>query len=112
MALAPVGSRERLLVYLMDARDVPAGPVVPGWILASGADATEEDGAESALTEREMDVLRLVALWWSNERIGDELGVSMNTVRTHLANLRAKLDAEKRLEAVMAGLRLGLLELR
>ena len=33
-------------------------------------------------------------------------------VRTHLANLRGKLGAETRLEAVMAGLRLGLLELR
>ena len=39
-------------------------------------------------------------------------GVTLNTVRTHLANLRGKLGAETRLEAVMAGLRLGLLELR
>ena len=55
---------------------------------------------------------RLVALGWSNERIGDEMGVTLNTVRTHLANLRGKLDAETRLEAVMAAVRLGILELR
>ena len=96
----------------MDALETPAGPVAPGWILGSGSEAATCGDAESALTAREMDVLRLVALGWSNERIGDELGVSMNTVRTHLANLRAKLGAETRLEAVMAGLRLGLLELR
>ena len=36
-------------------------------------------GDENALTSREMDVLRLVALGWSNERIGDELGVTLNT---------------------------------
>ena len=55
---------------------------------------------------------RLVTLGWSNERIGDEMGVTLNTVRTHLANLRGKLDAETRLEAVMAAVRLGILELR
>ena len=36
----------------------------------------------------------------------------MNTVRTHIVNLRGKLDAETRLEAVMAAVRLGILELR
>ena len=66
----------------------------------------------SAWGELQLVEVMPVALGRSNERIGDELGVSMNTVRTHLANLRAKLDAETRLEAVMAGLRLGLLELR
>ena len=110
LALAPVGSLDRLLVYLMDVREAPAAALAPGWILGADAGAVGDD--ESALTAWEMDVLRLVALGWSNERIGDELGVTLNTVRTHLANLRAKLDAETRLEAVMAGLRLGLLELR
>ena len=84
----------------------------PGWILGSATTGTGVAGDENALTSREMDVLRLVALGWSNERISDELGVTLNTVRTHLANLRGKLGAETRLEAVMAGLRLGLLELR
>ena len=46
------------------------------------------------------------------ETPGARRGVERDTVRTHLANMRAKLDAETRLEAVMAGLRLGLLELR
>ena len=36
----------------------------------------------------------------------------MNTVRTHVANLRGKLDAVDRFEAVMAALRLGILDLR
>ena len=112
VALAPVGSPDRLLVYLLDSGSVSEAAVGPGWILGSTTAGTGVAGDENALTSREMDVLRLVALGWSNERIGDELGVTLNTVRTHLANLRGKLGAETRLEAVMAGLRLGLLELR
>ena len=64
------------------------------------------------LTPREMDVLRLVALGWRNEYIADELGVTLNTVRAHVTNVRHKLDADSRYGAVMAALRLGILELR
>ena len=59
-----------------------------------------------------LDVLRLVALGWRNEYIADELGVTLNTVRAHVTNLRHKLDADSRYGAVMAALRLGMLELR
>ena len=59
-----------------------------------------------------MDVLRLVALGWRNEYIADELGVTLNTVRAHVTNLRHKLDADSRYGPVMAALRLGTLELR
>ena len=112
VALARVGSPDRLLVYLLDSGSISEAAVGPGWILGSATAGTGVVGDENALTSREIDVLRLVALGWSNERIGDELGVTLNTVRTHLANLRGKLGAETRLEAVMAGLRLRLLELR
>ena len=64
------------------------------------------------LTPRETDVLRLVALGWRNEHIAEELGVTLNTVRSHVVNLRWKLEAESRFGAVLAAVRLGILELR
>ena len=57
-------------------------------------------------------MLRLVALGWSNDHVAKELKISLHTVRSHVANIRGKLDAVDRFEAVMAALRLGILELR
>ena len=61
------------------------------------------------LTVRAVDVLPLLALWWGTERIGAELGVADHTVGIHIANLRVKLGAKSRFEAVMAATRLGIL---
>ena len=72
-------------------------------------------GAEAGeiwLTPQEMDVLRLVALGWSNEHVAKELKISLHTVRSHVANIRGKLDAVDRFEAVMVALRLDILEVR
>ena len=52
------------------------------------------EAGEVVLTPRETDVLRLVALGWRNEHIAEELGVTLNTVRSHVVNLRWKLEAE------------------
>ena len=54
-------------------------------------------------------MLRLVAPEWRNEHIAAELGVTLNTVRSDMANLRGKLAAENLLEAVIAAVRLGIL---
>ena len=62
-----------------------------------------------ALTRRELEVLRLVALGWETSRIAEELGISGHTVRNHIRNLRHKLDASTKLDAVVAGIRLGIL---
>ena len=61
------------------------------------------------LTEREQEVLRLVALGWDTPRIAGELGISRHTVRNHIRNLRQKLQANTKLEAVVTGIRLGIL---
>ncbi|MCY4435934.1 MAG: PAS and helix-turn-helix domain-containing protein [Chloroflexi bacterium] len=61
------------------------------------------------LTEREQEVLRLVALGWDTPRIAGELGISRHTVRNHIRNLRQKLKANSKLEAVITGIRLGIL---
>ena len=56
-------------------------------------------------------VLRLMALGWETEHIAAELDVTLHTVRSHVANLRRKLNAKSRFEAVMTATRLGILSL-
>lgn len=56
--------------------------------------------ADSELTSRELDVLRLLADGLSNQIIADKLFVSVTTVRTHLRNINLKLDARSRTEAI------------
>ena len=61
------------------------------------------------LTAREVEVLRYLALGWETRYIAEELGVSWYTARNHIENLRKKLGASSRLEAVMVAMRLGIL---
>ncbi len=61
------------------------------------------------LTEREREVLALVAEGLSNAAIADRLVVSVHTVRNHIASLSAKLGAHSKLEALSIAVRQGLL---
>jgi len=61
------------------------------------------------LTEREREVLGLVADGLSNAAIAERLVVSVHTVRNHVANLSAKLGAHSKLEALSIAVREGLL---
>ncbi len=67
--------------------------------------------AERLLTERELDILRLAACGLSNADIANRLSVSMRTVQAHLTQVFNKLGASSRTEAVIAGLRRGMLRL-
>jgi LuxR family maltose regulon positive regulatory protein len=61
------------------------------------------------LTEREQNVLRLIAQGFSNRWIAQELVISPNTVRIHASRIYNKLDVHSRTEAVAVGRKLGLL---
>ena len=61
------------------------------------------------LTDRELDVLRLLARGLSNRAIGAELFISETTVKFHVGNLMRKLMVSRRAEAVYAATKLGLL---
>ncbi len=63
------------------------------------------------LTDRELDVLRLVADGRTNKAIARELGISDHTVKFHVGSILAKLGAESRTEAVSLAARSGLLPL-
>ncbi len=60
-----------------------------------------------ALTDREMDVLRLAAKGFTNKAIGIQLSISDRTVQGHLAHIFAKMQATSRTEAVMRAVSLG-----
>jgi DNA-binding NarL/FixJ family response regulator len=66
-------------------------------------------GGADELTEREREVLTLLAEGLSNAGIAERLTVSVHTVRNHVANLSAKLGAHSKLEALSIAIRQGLL---
>ncbi|MFT4082420.1 MAG: response regulator transcription factor [Nocardioides sp.] len=63
------------------------------------------------LTDRELDVLRLVARGMNNREIAKELFISENTVKNHVRNILEKLQLHSRMEAVMYAVREKLLDL-
>jgi len=65
--------------------------------------------AGTALTDRERDVLQLVARGLTNKAIGFQLSISDRTVQGHLANIYDKLGAASRTEAVTRAVSLGLI---
>ncbi len=66
---------------------------------------------QPALSERECDVLRLLATSHTNRVIAEQLCVSEETVRSHIKSILRKLDQPNRTQAVVAGIRLGLIDL-
>ncbi len=73
------------------------------------ADETEKTGP---LTKREKEVLQAVADGRSTTEIGRELFISVKTVKNHLASIYAKLDARDRTQAVLSGVRMGIVQIR
>jgi len=64
------------------------------------------------LTDREMEVLRLVAQGLNNRDIGTRLFISENTVKNHIRNILEKLHLHSRMEAVVYAVREKLLEIK
>jgi len=75
------------------------------------AEKLAEHVAYPTLTERELEVLRLMASGKSNRAIGTALFISEGTVKTHVNNILSKLGVGDRTEAVTTALRRGLVEL-
>jgi two-component system NarL family response regulator len=63
------------------------------------------------LTDREMQVLKLIARGMNNRDIAKELFISENTVKNHVRNILEKLQIHSRMEAVMVAVREKLIEL-
>jgi two-component system response regulator DevR len=78
--------------------------------LAAGRPAPSTGDESPALTEREREVVRLIAEGLTNREIGQAIFVSESTVKFHVRNVMRKLDVHHRAEVAYAGSRLGLLE--
>jgi two-component system, NarL family, response regulator len=63
------------------------------------------------LTKRELDVLSAMASGKSNKEIGSQLSIAEGTVKTHVANLLAKLSVGSRMEAIRKAVKLGLVRM-
>ncbi|MFU8773884.1 MAG: response regulator [Anaerolineales bacterium] len=61
------------------------------------------------LTEREIEVLKLVAKGYSNPQIAEKLYISVNTVKSHLKNILGKLQLENRTQVAAFAVRAGLI---
>ena len=66
------------------------------------------DNGEVPLTNRELQVLRHVALGLSNREIGRSLGISIETVKEHVQNILRKIDASDRTQAAVWAVKKGL----
>ena len=62
------------------------------------------------LTERETDVLRLLAKGYANKEIAQELIIGEKTVKTHVSNILAKLNVPSRTQAALYAVRIGLVD--
>jgi DNA-binding NarL/FixJ family response regulator len=92
-------------------------PSMAAKLLTEFAALARRDGDERAqqvpapkLTDREMEVLRLVARGMNNRDIAKELFISENTVKNHVRNILEKLQIHSRMEAVMIAVREKLIE--
>lgn len=90
LRLAVPGERAAATVVARDARSMPE---------------------DIALTQRELDVLALMAEGASNKMIARQLGISVHTVKFHVGSLLDKLDATGRTDAVAHAARRGVIEL-
>lgn len=68
----------------------------------------DQDAFVEALTARELQVLRMLADGLGNKQIAGQLGISEHTAKFHVAQILAKLGGSSRTEAVMIGIRRGL----
>jgi two-component system, NarL family, response regulator LiaR len=100
----------------MAIRQVNAGecslhPIVARKLLDELNLSVKHSPTAQSLTEREVEVLRMVAQGKSNRQIADELVIGLGTVRAHLSNILGKLHLASRTQATLYALREGLASL-
>ena len=111
-------TKESSLPSILDAaRRVAAGETVVeglsvGRLVERFAGFAEETGRSaeilSRLSDREREVLALLASGLTNQQIGSRLGITARTASTHVANIYRKIEVTNRVDAARAAMRLGL----
>ena len=80
-------------------------PIVASRLVSAIADGSGSPSTIHALTNREREVLELIAQGRTNKRIAFELGISEKTVKTHVGHLLAKLGVTDRTQAALLAVR-------
>ena len=112
--LAPSVTRRLIGEFTRTQPDTgPGSSEEPG--VGDSRDAARDGGARSScdrlqrvLTERELEVLKMVARGMSNAEIAEELTISPATAKTHVAHLLTKLDSRDRIQLVIIAYQSGL----
>jgi ATP/maltotriose-dependent transcriptional regulator MalT len=92
-------ARKLLAAFYQEQAERPAPP----------AKTSRDDTLIEALTERELEVLHLIAAGRSNQEIADNLVISVRTVKKHVENIHAKLGVQSRTQAAARARELNLL---
>ena len=87
------------------------GVVAPEAVQALVARSNDDESYEVRLTEREQEILRMVAKGLTNPQIAERLVISVSTVNFHVHNVLDKLGAKTRTEAVSIAAREGLISI-
>jgi NarL family two-component system response regulator LiaR len=87
-------------------------PSIARKLLRELAEPVAQGPSADTLTERELEVLRLIAQGHSNREISNQLTISEATVRTHVSNILSKLNLDSRTQAALYALREGLATLQ
>ena len=92
-------------------------PSIAKQLLDTGSELVPEKGEEQdtdtgILTKRETEILQLIADGRSTNDVASDLFISVKTVKNHLASIYDKFDARDRTQAVLMGLRTGIIEIR
>jgi DNA-binding NarL/FixJ family response regulator len=77
-------------------------------VRASGAGQREAETIESELSDREIEVLKLIANGKDNAQIAAELHISPKTVKNHISNILMKLQIDNRIQAAVYAVRSGI----
>ena len=91
--------------------EYPLSSTIAKKVLREIARRAEEPLTTDPLTEREVEVLGLIARGMANRQIADQLAISEATVRTHVGNILGKLHLASRTQAALYALREGLASL-
>jgi NarL family two-component system response regulator LiaR len=98
-------------IYQVHRGESSLHPSIARRLLRELSDPSQRGPDGDALTEREVEVLQLVAQGQSNREISDRLGIREATVRTHMSNILTKLNLCSRTQAALYALREGLASL-